>query len=151
MEPPEYHQSQPWNQKTMVSFNNAASGKDAEELANFLTKNGRPTFCTRIYCPGNAGSWRKITRQGAAECKYYIPLLTNGWQKSGECQFETKIVVNRSVENEVEIIPVFFDDFDDKYDKESGDYYKLIWKELQSVWRNSDDWKQKILKLVPKA
>jgi len=59
--------------------------------------------------------------------------------------------VNRSVENEVEIIPVFFDDFDDKYDKESGDYYKLIWKELQSVWRNSDDWKQKILKLVPKA
>jgi len=135
----------------MVSFNNAASGKDAEELANFLTKNGRPTFCTRIYCPENIGSWRQITKLGAAECKYYISLLTNGWQKSGECQFETKIVVNRHVQNKVEILPVFFDDFDEEYDQESGHYYKLTWQELQTVWRNSGDWKQTILNLVPKA
>jgi len=142
---------EPKNCYAMVSFNNAASGKDAEELAHFLTKNGRPTFCTRIYCPENIGSWREITKLGAAECKYYIPLLTNGWQKSGECQFETQMVVNRLVDKEVKVLPVFFDDFDVQYDKESGHYYKLIWKELQSVWRNSDDWKQKILKLVPKA
>jgi len=142
---------EPKNCYAMVSFNNAASGKEAEELANFLTKNGRPTFCTRIYCPENIGSWRQNTKLGAAECKYYISLLTNGWQKSGECQFETKIVVNRHVQNKVEILPVFFDDFDEEYDQESGHYYKLTWQELQTVWRNSGDWKQTILNPVPKA
>jgi len=139
---------EPKNCYAMVSFNNAASGKEAEELANFLTKNGRPTFCTRIYCPENAGSWRQITKVGAAQCKYYIPLLTNGWQKSNGCQFETKIAVNRHVKNKVVIIPVFFDDFDVEYDEVNLHYHKLTWEELQSVFRTRDEWKQDILKLL---
>ena len=48
--------------KVMVSFNDATFGQDAEDLANFLTANGHPTFCTRIYCPPNPGSWRKSTK-----------------------------------------------------------------------------------------
>merc|ERR1740139_1260740 len=85
----------PKNCHVMVSFNDGASGQDAEDLANFLTANGRPTFCTRIYCPDNAGDWRISTMTGVRYCTYYIPLMTNGWQKSKNCQSETKMVLNR--------------------------------------------------------
>jgi len=97
----------------MVSFNDAASGQDAEDLANLLlTANGHPTFCTRIYCPNNAGSWRESTKAGALSCKYYVALMSNGWQQSNECQVETEIILNRNAPGDVTVIPVYYDDFD---------------------------------------
>ena len=70
----------------MVSFNNDSAGEDAEALTNFLTRNGVPTFCTRLFCRNMTGSWRKITKQGAVSCVIYMVLLTKQWQESKECQ-----------------------------------------------------------------
>eukprot|EP00961_Rhodomonas_salina_P297560 3937309-Rhodomonas_salina.2 len=93
----------------MISFNDASAGKDAQELADFLTKNQIPTFCTRVFCPKTPGDWRKFCEAGAAKCVLYIPLMTKGWQMSRECQAETVIVKNRSVKGKVTIYPVWYD------------------------------------------
>ena len=88
----------------MISFNDGSAGENAEALARFLTKNDYPTFCTRIYCPANAGDWRDVTLEGVKTCKLYIPLLTNGWQKSKECQWETRIIIKRIADQDVNVI-----------------------------------------------
>jgi len=135
--------------EVMVSFNDAASGQDAEDLANFLTAAGHPTFCTRIYCPDNCGSWRQSTKDGAVHCQYYVALMSNGWQKSFECQFETEIIENRRPQKEVTVIPVYYCDFDDIYDIMERHHYKTTWNGIQSVKRNIDDWMKGVLGLLP--
>ena len=78
--------------------------------------------------------------------------MTNGWQLSKECKFETDIVKNRLAKGEVTIIPVWFDSFDDKYDADRrGHGYKTIWKYLQGVFKDRSigpDWKERLLKLL---
>ena len=95
--------------------------------------------------------WRDVTESGARHCRYYITLMTNGWQLSDECQKETAIVKNRA-QTEVTIIPVWFDSFDDKYDADRrGHGYKTIWKHLQGVFKDRSigpDWKERLLKLL---
>ena len=142
----------PYDCKVMVSFNDAASGQDAEDLANFLTANGCRTFCTRIYCPNNAGNWRQFTTDGAIHCKYYVALMSNGWQQSNECQFETRIILNRTAPGDVIVIPVYYDDFDVAYDHDAKQYYKQSWGGIQSVFRERDDdaWMKRVLKLLPR-
>jgi hypothetical protein len=139
----------------MISFNDASAGPDAEALAHFLTMNGSPTFCTRIYCPTNCGKWSDATEKGAARCKIYIPLVTKGWQESHECQYETALIRQRFARKEVTIIPVYYTDFDEAYDeKEEGHNYKFKWNDVQSVYREEGDegeWMNTILKLLPKA
>jgi len=133
----------------MVSFNDAASGQDAEDLANHLTANGHPTFCTRIFCPKNPGSWRQSTKIGTSHCKIYVPLMSNGWQKSNECQVETRTIENRLAREEVIVIPVYYDDFDPAYDIKADQLYKLSWGGIQSVKRQRDDsWRKRILELL---
>jgi hypothetical protein len=74
--------------------------------------------------------------------------MTNGWQLSKECKFETDIVKNRLAKGEVTIIPVWFDSFDEKYDKQRGHYYKTSWKHFQAVFFKDSDWKERLLKLL---
>jgi len=133
----------------MVSFNDAASGQDAEDLAKFLSANGHPTFCTRIYCATNPGNWRQSTESGVVHCKYYIALMSNGWQTSNECQYETGIIKTRIAQKEVTVIPVYYDDFDDDYDRDAEQHYKKIWNDIQSVYGKRDDsWRKRILELL---
>jgi len=136
----------------MISFNDATAGPDAEKLAKFLTSMGLPTFCTRVYCKTRAGDWRDYTEAGAMKCKFYIPLMTNGWQRSNECQIETKHIKTRLANKEVTVIPIFYDSFDDKYDNQYGHYYRKTWNSIQSVYKKKDsvqDWKQTVLNLLP--
>jgi len=48
----------------------------------------------------------KSSEDSHKTCRYYITLMTFGWQTSDECQKETRIVKNRS-SNYVTIIPFF--------------------------------------------
>jgi hypothetical protein len=97
----------------MISFNDESAGSDAEELAKHLTRNGHPTFCSRLYCRTNAGNWRHVTIKGAQNCKCYIPLMTKGWQQSNKCQFETELIVDCMACRDVIIIPVYYESFDE--------------------------------------
>lgn len=133
----------------MISFNDGSAGEHAVALARFLTKNNLPTFCTRIYCPATAGDWRDATLHGVKTCKIYIPLLTNGWQTSPECQWETGIIKQRIAKKEVKVIPVYYNDFDKTYDdKTDGHDYKFQWNDFQSVWANDEDWMNRIMNLL---
>eukprot|EP01083_Nonionella_stella_P297363 1009868_1 len=124
----------------MISFNDYSAGPNAEALARFLTKNNFPTFCTRIYCPANSGDWRDATEEGVASCKIYIPLVTKGWQMSKECQYETRLIRKRIADQNVKVIPVYYQDFDETYDKTSaGHNYKFKWNDFQSVYRQKGD------------
>jgi hypothetical protein len=133
----------------MISFNSATAGGVAKKLADYLTSKGRPAFCTGNYCPTQAGNWRRYTKVGANTCLYYVPLITNKWQDSGECQYETDIVMNRL--EEVTIIPVWFKSFNQKYDEQRGHYYKNTWKHLEGVpsKENDPNFNETILKLIP--
>jgi hypothetical protein len=133
----------------MISFNSATAGGVAKKLADYLTSKGRPAFCTGNYCPTQAGNWRRYTKVGANTCLYYVPLITNKWQDSGECQYETDIVMNRL--EEVTIIPVWFKSFNQKHDKQRGHFYKNSWKHFQGVpsKENDPNFNETILKLIP--
>ena len=134
----------------MISFNDRTAGPDAEKLANYLTSKGFPTFCTRLYCPNNPGSWRDATETGAVKCRYYIVLMTDGWQLSDECQIETSIIKNRLAKNNVTAIPVWYDSFDDEYDDRHRHFYRTLWNSMQSVFRGTgEDWKKIVLNLLP--
>ena len=117
----------------MICFNDRTAGPDAERLTNRLTSEGRLTFCTRVYCQTMIGDWREITEMGALTCKIYIVLITDGWQDSGECQIETRHIKNRLADNEVIVIPVWYDSFDKEYDNQRGHNYWKTWKSYQGV------------------
>jgi hypothetical protein len=134
----------------MISFNDETGGEVAEILAHYLTSQGFLVFCTKVYCPINHGSWRDVTESGARNCRYYIALMTNGWQLSKECKFETDIVKNRLAKGEVTIIPVWFDSFDKEYDNQRGHYYKTSWSHFQAVFFKDSDWKERLVKLLRK-
>jgi len=138
----------------MISFNDRSAGENAEALARFLTNKNFPTFCTRIFCPANVGDWRDATEKGVKTCKIYIPLLTKGWQKSDECQYETRLIRNRFAARAVTIMPVYYEDFDEAYDDTTdGHGYKFKWNDLQSVFRekgDEDKWMNTIISLLPK-
>jgi hypothetical protein len=138
---------EPENCEIMISFNERTAGEEAENLARYLTSHGFRVFCTKTYCRNNAGNWRDVTESGARHCRYYIALMTDGWQLSDECQKETAIVKNRA-QTEVTIIPVRFDSFDDEYDEdERGHGYNTIWKHFQGVFKGPD-WKERLLMLL---
>jgi hypothetical protein len=148
----------PEGYKIMISFNDESAGPDAEELAKRLTQNGHPTFCTRLYCRNNAGNWHHVTVKGVQDCKYYIPLMTKRWQQSNECQFETESILKRMAGRDVIIIPVYYECFDKDYDKNTTKQnpysYKGLWSDLQSVYCNKYDdrekWMDAVSKLLPK-
>jgi len=124
----------------MISFNDYSAGPNAEALARFLTKNNFPTFCTRIYCPAHSGDWRDAIEEAVASCKIYIPLVTKGWQMSKECQYESRLIRKRIADQDVKVIPVYYQDFDEAYDKTSaGHNYKFKWNDFQSVFRQKGD------------
>jgi hypothetical protein len=136
----------------MISFNDRTAGPFAEKLANILTSLGFRAFCTRVYCPTQAGNWRAFTVEGATNCSYYIPLMTDGWQDSFESQFETQIVLNRYAKQGVIIIPFWFDSFDEEYDNRLGHHYLTAWQSIQGVYKDKDpDHVNTLLKLLPPA
>ena len=78
--------------------------------------------------------------------------MTNIWQLSTECQYETEILTNRDANGEVTIIPVYYTDFDEDEDKTIGHRYKVRWNSIQSIYRedgDEEDWMNKILRLIP--
>jgi hypothetical protein len=125
---------EPEDCKIMISFNTKSAGPDAERLTNRLTSEGHPTFCTMVYCKNMFGDWRDITEMGALTCKIYIVLMTRMWQDSGECQIETRHIKNRLGDNEVIVIPVWYDSFDKEYDNRRGHNYWKTWKSYQGVF-----------------
>ncbi len=65
--------------------------------------------------------------------------------ESPECRYETKLIIkNRFAKNEVTVIPVGYDSFDDDYDNQSGHhYYKTpLWNSVPGVFKNdrNQDW-----------
>jgi len=75
--------------------------------------------------------------------------MSNGWQTSKECQYETGIIKTRIARKEVTGIPVYYNDFDDDYDRDAKQFYKTIWNDIQSVYGKRDDsWRKSILKLL---
>jgi hypothetical protein len=134
----------------MISFNASTAGEDAVKLANFLTGHGFRVLCTNLHCPNNAGDWRDVTEAGANNCRYFITLMTFGWQTSDEVQKETRIVKNRP-SKDVTIIPIFYESFDAEYDNQVGHYYVTNWKSLQGVpsKEKDPDFMNTLLKLFP--
>lgn len=141
----------PRDSKIMISFNNESAGEDAEKLCNFLNRHGKKAFCSRIYCARNLGDWRRATEIAAVSSEVFIPLMTDGWQKSNECQYETEIIKNRVVNKSVKVIPVYYKSFDLDYDKSSEQFYKVIWRSFQSIQskENNDKWMEAVLQLLP--
>lgn len=131
----------------MISFNDRTAGEDAENLANYLTANGIPTFCTRLFCQSLAGSWRPPTVLGVNTCKYYIPLMNKGWFNSKECQYETSIAEGRRATEGLIVLPVDYGYIPKKKSKEALNYSEL-WKSIQmhkrKPMRNQDTWMKNI-------
>lgn len=134
----------------MISFNNATAGEDAEKLCHFLNHKGKQAFCTRVFCPYNIGNWREYTVVGANKCKVFIALMTDGWQKSNECQFETDIIKTRLANKRVQVIPVRYSTFDLDYDEESFHFYSTMWNSYQGIpcKEKDDDWMESISNLL---
>ena len=77
--------------------------------------------------------------------------MTRRWQESPECQYETKnFIKNRFAKNEVTVIPVWYDSFDDDYDNQPGHYYKTLWNSVQGVFKDdrNQDWIMTILNML---
>ena len=125
----------------MNSFNNKSAGSDAEELCYFLNRHRKKTFCTQVFCPNNIGNWQEYTEEGACKCKIFIALMTDRWQTSGECQYETKFIKTRLTRNKVHIIPVYYISFDDNYD-DNNQFYKITWASYEGIpcKENDDNW-----------
>ncbi|GFH61653.1 hypothetical protein CTEN210_18129 [Chaetoceros tenuissimus] len=136
--------------KVMISFNNATAGEDAEKLCHFLNREKKQTFCTRVFCPNNMGDWREYTETGANKCKVFIALMTDEWQKSGECQIETKIIKNRLARKRVVVIPVYYKCFDEDYDEDNNHFYRTSWASYQGIPCKEEDgiWMESISKLL---
>jgi len=131
----------------MVGFNMASAGQDAEELTAYLNDSGIPTFCTAVWCNTQVGeSWRNDTIQGVVACQIYVILMTNGWQKSNECVWETDRAINRHAKQEIKIIPVRYPDFDDVYDQADSSrmFSDKIGDSVQRVSRAQPDWKEQV-------
>jgi len=120
----------------MVGFNHSSAGAEAVKLTKYLCTNGIKTFCTDVWCPhGQAGrDWQQATVEGVATSKYFIPLMTHGWQKSKECQDETNMAYQRYKHEGVVIIPVKFADFSETFDKSSSQHWSLKFQSVQQVF-----------------
>mmetsp|Transcript_4421 Transcript_4421/g.6862 ORF Transcript_4421/g.6862 Transcript_4421/m.6862 type:complete len:395 (+) Transcript_4421:141-1325(+) len=132
----------PGDCKVMISFNHKSASKYAVRLTHYLNANGIATFCTDVWNPrGQAGQdWQAATDEGAMTCQYFVMCMTNGWQKSIECQDETKNVFQRKKRGEVTMIPVLFPDFDHHYDKNQKQYWiSLKFKAIQHVEKVEGD------------
>uniref|UniRef100_A0A7S0FPQ5 TIR domain-containing protein n=1 Tax=Pyrodinium bahamense TaxID=73915 RepID=A0A7S0FPQ5_9DINO len=131
--------------QVMVSFNDGTAGKEAVDVTKFLIGQGYPTFCTRVYCPDSGGgaSWRKATITGVQTCSVFVTLMTNGWQKSKECIWETERAIDRNAKAELVIIPVKYTDFDEVYDMATSMFVPQI--------GTSKQWMAKVLRGVQKA
>jgi hypothetical protein len=132
----------------MVGFNHRSTGPHAVGLTHHLTSNKIPTFCTNVYCPKTIGDdWQVATTEGIISCKYFIMLMSNGWQLSHNCQHESRNALLRQIKKEITIIPVLYDDFDKKYDKESKQYWMTnlgATQRADSIDKSPNDWMKKI-------
>jgi len=72
--------------------------------------------------------------------------MTNGWQKSKECLWETDRAINRHAKREMKIIPVRYSDFDDEYNKADSSrmFSDKIGDSVQRVSRAQPDWKEQV-------
>ena len=66
-------------------------------------------------------------------CDHFITLMKHGWQKSNECQDETKMAYQRYKHKKVTIIPVKFSDFDEDYDESSKQRWSVKFASIQQV------------------
>eukprot|EP01052_Picozoa_sp_SAG31_P033165 SAG31_NODE_3714_length_3957_cov_3.388025_2_plen_226_part_00 len=138
--------------EVMVSFNQRTAGTEAVALTEFLEANGVKTFCTAVWCPegGGGANWREDTIKGVKQCKAYVPLMTDGWQESKECEFETSRAVNRLASHEVIFVPVLFNSFDKEKDAREHMFMDMIGTSTQFIFKDSDpDWMASVLRGAP--
>ena len=135
--------------EVMVSFNQATAGEEAIALTEYLERHGVRTFCTAVWCPqGGAGAnWRADTIKGVKQCKAYVPLMTDGWQDSNECEFETQRAVNRLAAKEISFVPVRFNSFSMEKDASNNMFIDMIGTSTQFIFKESDpDWMHSVLR-----
>ena len=135
----------PGDCEVMVGFNNATGGEQAETLTRLLERSGFKTFCTRLYCThaGAGKDWRKHTIIGVKTCTVFVPLMTDGWQKSNECIWETDRAITLNAQNKNIIVPVRFASFDAKKDadhKNGGNMFlDKIGESIQAIFADGYD------------
>lgn len=135
----------------MVGFNMRTGGDDAKMLTQELNQAGFATFCTLVYCPDHGGeNWREKTTKGFQTCRVFIPLMTKGWQESKECKWEFQRVIDRAVKEEVTIIPVMYEDFDDDLDSKNGDL-KIQIGSIEFIFHSDSGWVERVVKSVKHA
>jgi len=78
-------------------------------------------------------------------------LVSNGWQQSNECRFDTRIILNRIAPGDAIVIPVYYYDFDVACDGDAEQYYRSSWGSIQSANRKRDTnhWMESVLTLIP--
>ena len=73
---------------------------------------------------------------------------------SNKCQYETRLIRKRVADQNVKVIPVYYEDFDKAYDEnKDGHNYQFQWNDYQSGFRKKGDeniWMNTILNLLPK-
>lgn len=89
---------------------------------------------------------------GVTTCKMYILLMAKGGHHSKECQYEIGLIANLIVSKEAEVIPIYYQCFDDNYDiRKGGPNYIFKWSTLQNIKRGSmrNKLMEKVLKMLP--
>lgn len=135
--------------KVMISFNEATAGTLAVKLTNYLNQHGQKAFCTAVYCPAIGGGhvWRQVTNDGVATCRAYVMLMTDGWDKSDECQVESEMAYTRHVKKSLELlVPVRFESF--SVHLEDDKHWNLRLATMQHISYKSD---QQVLEDVLKV
>ena len=140
----------------MISFNAAASGKEACALCRKLNEAGVKAFCTGLYCKaaGAGKGWDVATAKGIATCSVLVVLMTEGWRVSPPCNHETQMATERLVDRSNPlhtIVPVVFPDFDKQKDNdaESGKHWLArVGAGVQQIYtrgKSADNWMDAVL------
>eukprot|EP01047_Picozoa_sp_COSAG01_P071671 COSAG01_NODE_11184_length_1988_cov_2.370566_3_plen_267_part_00 len=139
----------PQDCEVMISFNTSTAGEEAIALTKYLEAHDIKTFCTALWCPqGGAGAnWRQDTIKGVKTCKVYVPLMTDGWQDSTECQFETQRALNRLAAQQVVFVPVQYESFSVEADENGPMFMDMIGTSTQIIFKDTDvDWMGAVLR-----
>ena len=139
----------PQDCEVMISFNMRTAGEEAIALTKYLEAHDIKTFCTALWCPqGGAGAnWREDTIKGVKTCKVYVPLMTDGWQDSNECQFETQRALNRLAAKQVVFVPVQYESFSVEADGNGSMFLDMIGTSTQFIFKDTDvDWMGAVLR-----
>ena len=124
---------QPDECKVMISYYGHKSRKDALELTSYLDHSGHRTFCSQVYDHSASLVDREINEMGVKNCEYFVILMNHDWQTSKDCQAEEMILRDRFARGEVNVLVVWYDDFNKELDVDEEMFYWKRWKSQQCV------------------